>query len=122
MIGLDDWLKSGRQDVQTVRETITAAAVVDSAGRGVKTSKDNVGAFAMTDPKAQAEGRPVVITGQDLLECVESMSQIDRRRLALLLASVFRDGWRDVDSPIVLGPQASQIYLAKAVEAQPTPR
>ena len=29
----DDWLRSGRQDVQTVRETISAAALVDSAGR-----------------------------------------------------------------------------------------
>jgi hypothetical protein len=27
------WLRSGRQDVQTVREMIPAAAVVDSAGR-----------------------------------------------------------------------------------------
>jgi hypothetical protein len=61
-----------------------------------------------------------MVSKEDLFECIESMSQEERQRFAILLAPVLRELWRVKKPPTALGFQVNRTHPAEALGMQST--
>jgi hypothetical protein len=61
-----------------------------------------------------------MVSKEDFFECIESMSQEERQRFAILLGPILRELWRVKGPPTALGFQTNRTHAAESLEMQST--